>query len=73
MKKPAGDDLGAKEKAISESPQGELFVKIVDNFYEHLGPEYFSSEDLADIEAGLADIRQGKYLSLEEYQQGKRL
>jgi hypothetical protein len=40
---------------------------------DHLEPEYFSPEDLADIEEGLEDIRQGKYLTLEEYRQGKRL
>ncbi len=73
MKEPAVDDLVAKVKAISASPQGELFIPIVESFYEHLEPEYFSSEDLADIEEGLEDIRQGKYLSLEEYRQGKRL
>ena len=71
MKEPAVDDLVAKVKAISESPQGELFVKIVDSFYEHLEPEYFSPEDLADIHEGLKDIRQGRYLDLEEYRQGK--
>jgi predicted transcriptional regulator len=73
MKEPAVDDLIAKVKAISESPQGELFAKIVDNFFEHLETEYFSEEDLADIEEGLEDIRQGRYLTLEEYRQGKRL
>jgi predicted transcriptional regulator len=73
MKEPALDDLVAKVRAITEGPQGELFVKIVDNFFEHLEPEYFSSEDLADIEEGLEDIRQGKCLTLEEYRQGKRL
>jgi hypothetical protein len=73
MKEPVLDDLVAKVKAITEGPQGELFVKIVDNFFEQLEPEYFSSEDLADIEEGLEDIRQGKCLTLEEYRQGKRL
>jgi len=73
MKEPALDDLVAKVKAIAESPQGDLFVKIVDNFFEHLEPEYFSPEDLAEIEEGLEDIRQGRSLTLEEYRQGKRL
>jgi predicted transcriptional regulator len=73
MKEPVLDDLVAKVKAITEGPQGELFVKIVDNFFDQLEPEYFSSEDLADIEEGLEDIRQGKCLTLEEYRQGKRL
>jgi hypothetical protein len=73
MKETVMEDLVAKVKAISESPQGELFAKIVESFMEHLEPEYFSPEDLADIEEGLEDIRQGKYLTLEEYRQGKRL
>ena len=29
--------------------------------------EYFSPEDLADIEEGMADIREGRCLTLEEY------
>jgi len=73
MKQTALDDLVAKVKAITESPQRELFVKIVESFYEHVEPEYFSQEDLADIQEGQEDIKQGKYLSLEEYRQGKRL
>jgi len=73
MKETSLDDLVAKVKAISESPQRELFVKVVESFYEHLEPEYFSLEDLADIQEGLEDIREGKYLKLEEYRQGKRL
>jgi predicted transcriptional regulator len=73
MKNPSLDDLVAKVKAITESSQGELFIKIVESFYEQMEPEYFSSEDLADIQEGLEDIKQGKYLTLEEYRQGKRL
>jgi hypothetical protein len=73
MREPDLDDLVAKVKAITESPQGELFVKIVESFLEHLEPEYFSPEDLADIQEGVEDIRQGRYLDLEDYRQGKRL
>ncbi len=73
MKQTVLDDLVAKVKAISESSQGDLFVKIVESFYEHVEPEYFSQEDLADIQEGQEDIKQGKYLTLEEYRQGKRL
>jgi hypothetical protein len=73
MKEPAIDDLVAKVKAITESPQGDLFVKIVESFLEHLEPEHFSPEDLADIQEGIEDIKQGEYLTLEEYRQGKRL
>ncbi|MFZ2090088.1 MAG: hypothetical protein WAU47_16075 [Desulfobaccales bacterium] len=73
MKELVIDDLVAKVKAISEGPQGELFAKIVESFWENLEPEYFSPEDLADIDEGMEDIRQGRYLDLEEYRQGKRL
>jgi predicted transcriptional regulator len=67
------DDLLAKVKAVAKSPQGDLFAKIVDTFYEQIEEEYFSPEDLADIQEGLEDIRQGRYLTLEEYRSGKRL
>jgi hypothetical protein len=30
-------------------------------------PEYFSQEDLTDIEEGMADIQEGRCLTLEEY------
>jgi hypothetical protein len=30
-------------------------------------PEHFSPEDLADIQEGMADIREGRCLTLEEY------
>ena len=67
------DDLVAKVKAVAKGPQGELFAKIVDTFFEQIEEEYFSPEDLADIQEGLEDIKQGKYLTLEEYRRGKRL
>jgi hypothetical protein len=35
--------------------------------------EYFSQEDLIDIEEGVEDIRAGRCLTLEEYRSGKRL
>ena len=35
-------------------------------------PEYFSPEDLADIEEGMADIREGRCLTLEEYRRESR-
>jgi len=47
----------SKIKAIVKGPQGELFTKIVDSFYEQVGDEYFSPEDLADIQSGLDEGR----------------
>lgn len=73
---PEGDvlsDLLVKVKAVAQSPHGELFARIVDNFYEQITEEYFSPEDLAEIEEGFAQIRRGEYVSLEEYLSGKRL
>jgi len=60
------DVLVSKVKAVAKSPQGELFAKIVDTFYEQIGEEYFSPEDLADIQEGLEEIKRGEYLSWEE-------
>jgi len=62
-----------KVKIIARGPHGELFSRVVDTFLDMSEPEYFSPEDLADIQEGLDDLRQGRYLSLEEYRQGKRL
>ena len=62
-----------KVKIIARGPHGELFSRVVDTFLDMSKPEYFSAEDLADIQEGLDDLRQGRYLSLEEYRQGKRL
>lgn len=66
-------DMVAKVRAIAKGPHGELFFKVVERFFEQTEPEYFSPEDLKDIEEGMEDIRQGRCLTLEEYRQGKRL
>jgi predicted transcriptional regulator len=66
-------ELLTKVKAVAQSSHAELFARIVDDFYEQITEEYFSPEDLADIEEGLEDIRQGRFLTLEEYRSGKRL
>jgi hypothetical protein len=67
------DQIVEKVKVITQSSYGALFGKIVDSFFELSQPEYFSPEDLADIEEGMADIREGRCLTLEEYRSGKRL
>jgi hypothetical protein len=41
--------------------------------YSNSEPEYLSPEDLADIQEGMEDIREGRFLALEEYRSGKRL
>jgi len=66
------DQIIEKVKVIVQGSHGELFGKVVDSFFELSEPEYFSPEDLADIEAGMADIREGRCLTLEEYRSGCR-
>jgi hypothetical protein len=67
------EEMVAKVKAIAQGPHGALFARVLETFYEQTGAEYFSAQDLQDIEEGIAEIRQGKCLTLEEYRQGKRL
>jgi predicted transcriptional regulator len=67
------DEMVAKARAIAKGPHGALFFKVVDTFFQQTEQEYFSPEALADIEEGLEDIRQGRFLTLEEYRKGKRL
>ena len=66
------EDLLAKVKTVAQSQHGELFARIVNEFYDQVTEEYFSPEDLAQIEAGFAQIRRGEYVTLEEYLSGKR-
>jgi len=73
---PGDAGMGAlveKVKTIAAGPHGEAFARVVDVFLDMTEREYFSPDDLADIQEGLEDIRQGRYLTLEEYRQGKRL
>jgi hypothetical protein len=67
------DQIVEKVKVIVQGSHGALFGKVVDSFFELSEPEYFSPEDLADIEAGMEDIREGRCLTLEEYRSGKRM
>ena len=60
------EDLVSKVKAVAKSPRGDLFAKIVDTFFEEIEEEYFSPEDLADIQAGLEEIKRGEHVPWEE-------
>lgn len=62
----ATEELMAKVKVVAQSQHAELFSKIVDDFFEQITEEYFSPEDLAEIEEGFAQIRRGKYVTLEK-------
>ncbi|MGO8763415.1 MAG: hypothetical protein ACLP2P_10290 [Desulfobaccales bacterium] len=59
-------EIFSKIKAIVKGPQGELFTKIVDSFYEQVGDEYFSPEDLDEIQSGLDEIKRGEHLAWED-------
>jgi predicted transcriptional regulator len=63
------EDLLAKVKTVAQSQHGELFARIVDEFYNQVTEEYFSPEDLAEIEEGFAQIRRGEYVTLEELEE----
>ena len=65
------EDLLAKVKTVAQSQHGELFARIVDEFYDQVTEEYFSPEDLAEIEEGFAQIKRGEYVTLEEYLEQK--
>ena len=60
------EDLLAKVRTVAQSQHGELFARIVDEFYDQVTEEYFSPEDLAEIEEGFAQIRRGECVTLEE-------
>jgi len=59
-------DLMSKVRAIVEGHQGDLFAQIVDSFYEQIGEEHFSPEDLTDIQEGIEEIRRGEVIPWEE-------
>ena len=65
-------DLLAKIEAIAQGPNGDLFRRLVDLLYNQ-EEEYFSAEDLAEIERGEEEIRRGDRVSLEEYERTRGL
>jgi hypothetical protein len=66
------DELMEKVRAIVASPKGDLLRQIVDFMYESVEGEYDSEpltqEDLEAIERGREDIKQGRYITLEEFE-----
>ncbi|MBM4293755.1 MAG: hypothetical protein FJ126_02475 [Deltaproteobacteria bacterium] len=65
-------DLLAKIEAIAQGPNADLFRRLVDLLYNQ-EEEYFSAEDLAEIERGEEEIRRGEHVSLEEYERARGL
>jgi hypothetical protein len=61
-----------KVKAIARGPHADLLLKLVNLLYcremfaPEMEPEYFSPEDLAAIDEGLAQIERGETVSWEE-------
>jgi len=51
----------------TESIAAKRFLEFVLSFRE--GEEYFSGQDLAEIEEGFARIQQGEYVDWEEFKQ----
>ena len=72
METSINEDLLAKVKAIAQGPNADLFKRLVDILYNQ-EEEYFSAEDLAEIERGEEEIRRKEYISLEEYERTRGL
>ena len=71
MEPDINQDLLAKIEAIAQGPNADLFKRLVDILYNQ--EEYFSPEDLAEIERGEEEIRRGEHVSLEEYERTRGL
>ena len=71
MEPDINQDLLAKIEAIAQGPNADLFKRMVDILYSQ--EEYFSPEDLAEIERGEEEIRRGEHVSLEEYERARGL
>jgi hypothetical protein len=72
METSINEDLLAKIEAIAQGPNADLLKRLVDILYNQ-GEEYFSAEDLAEIDRGEEEIRRGEYISLEEYERTRGL
>jgi hypothetical protein len=64
------DELLEKVRAVAASPRGDLLRQIVELMYEGVeggdSDEILSSEDSEAITRGSEDIKQGRYITLEE-------
>ncbi len=68
----AVEDLLTKVRAIAETAQVDLLRQIVDLIYDRILEEFdtepLSEEDLEAIRRGKEDIKQGRYITLEEFE-----
>lgn len=66
------EDLLAKVRVIAETPRADLLRQIVDLLYEQIESPYddepLTPEDLEAIERGREDIKQGRYITMEEFE-----
>ncbi len=69
------EDLINKVKAIVQGPNSDLLLRFVDVLYkqEHFAEEHFSPDDLADIQAGIDEIRRGETVSWVEFKKEHNL
>jgi predicted transcriptional regulator len=68
-------DLLDKVKAVAQGPNRDLLRRLVDLLYQQEleKEEYFSPEDLADIEAGFEEIKRGEFITWEEFKRKQGL
>jgi len=59
------EELFDKVKIIAAGPNADLLRRFVDILYER-EEEYFSPEDLAAIQEGMAQIEQGEKIPWDE-------
>jgi hypothetical protein len=64
-------------KAVETLPEETLhsvldYVRFVQYQEEEYDDQYLTTEDLDAIQRGKEDIKEGRYLTLEEYRSGKR-
>lgn len=62
---PAMEELFDKVKIIAAGPNRDLLRRFIDILYEQ-EEEYFSPEDLAAVQEGLAQIERGEVISWDE-------
>jgi len=75
METSLNEDFLAKIEEIAQGPNADLMQRFIDILYEQ-EDEYFSPDDLAEIEAAEEAIRQGhmsQFVSWEEYKNRRGL
>jgi hypothetical protein len=71
METSINEDFLAKIEAIAQGPNADLLRRLVEILYNQ--EEYFSADDLAEIERGEEEVRRGECVSLEEYERTRGL